>query len=115
MLLKSPRCPAKVISSPSGPCTVLTPGVRVSRSSNLRPRIGVVSTGVWLSVLADAVRGVSTTEVGGGAGGGVGVRVAGFHGDARQHRAGGVGHGALDHAGCDLGLGCGRDRQRDAD
>ena len=43
MLLKTPRWPANVISSPSGPCTTLTPGVSVSRSSNLRPRIGVFS------------------------------------------------------------------------
>ncbi len=41
MLLKTPRWPANVISSPSAPCTMLTPGVSVSRSSNLRPRIGV--------------------------------------------------------------------------
>ena len=34
---------AKVISSPSGPWTTLTPGVRVNKSSNLRPRIGVVA------------------------------------------------------------------------
>ena len=37
-----PDGPEKVISSPSGPCTTDTPGVSVSRSSNLRPRIGVV-------------------------------------------------------------------------
>ena len=30
MLLKTPRCPAKVISSPSGPWTTLTPGVSVA-------------------------------------------------------------------------------------
>ena len=65
MLLNTPRCPEKVISSPSGPCTTLTPGVSVSRSSNLRPRIGVVSIVVSSSVLADAVRVVST--VGGSA------------------------------------------------
>ena len=54
MLLKMPRWPANVISSPSGPCTMLTPGVSVSRSSNLRPRIGVVSTVSSFSVVADA-------------------------------------------------------------
>ena len=35
---------------------MLTPGVSVSRSSNLRPRIGVVSIVFWSSVLAAAVR-----------------------------------------------------------
>src|SRR5206468_806099 len=60
MLLNTPRCPEKVISSPSGPCTMLTPGVSVRRSSNLRPRIGVDSIVVSSSVLADAVRVVST-------------------------------------------------------
>ncbi len=39
---------------------MLTPGVSVSRSSNLRPRIGVDSTATWLSVLADDVRVTST-------------------------------------------------------
>ena len=63
MLLKTPRWPANVISSPSGPCTMLTPGVSVSRSSNLRPRIGVVSIVVSLSVVATAARVVSTTGV----------------------------------------------------
>jgi hypothetical protein len=63
MLLKTPRWPAKVISSPSGPCTMLTPGVSVSRSSNLRPRIGVVSIVVAFSVVAIAARVVSTTGV----------------------------------------------------
>ena len=61
MLLKMPRWPANVISSPSGPCTTLTPGVSVSRSSNFLPRIGVVSTVSWFSVFADAVRVDSTT------------------------------------------------------
>ncbi len=61
MLLNTPRCPANVISSPSAPCTTLTPGVSVSRSSNFRPRIGVDSTVVWLSVAATEEREVSTT------------------------------------------------------
>ena len=60
MLLKTPRCPENVISSPSGPCTTETPGVSVSRSSNLRPRIGVVPMVVASSVLVAAVRDVST-------------------------------------------------------
>ena len=63
MLLNTPRWPANVISSPSGPCTMLTPGVSVSRSSNLRPRIGVVAMVVSLSVVATAARVVSTTGV----------------------------------------------------
>ena len=40
---------------------MLTPGVSVSRSSNLRPRIGVVSIVFWSSVLAAAVRVASMT------------------------------------------------------
>ena len=63
MLLKMPFWPANVISSPSAPCTTLTPGVSVSRSSNLRPRIGVFSMVSWFSVLACAARVVSTTGV----------------------------------------------------
>jgi hypothetical protein len=63
MLLKTPRCPANVISSPSGPCTTLTPGVRVSRSSNLRPRTGVVEIVVSLIVLLTSVRDTSTVGV----------------------------------------------------
>ena len=59
MLLNTPRWPEKVISSPSGPWTMLTPGVSVRRSSNLRPRIGVVSIVFSSSVLAGAVRVVS--------------------------------------------------------
>ena len=39
---------------------MLTPGVSVSRSSNLRPRIGVVSIVRSFSVLAAVVRVVST-------------------------------------------------------
>ena len=35
----------------------------VSRSSNLRPRIGIVSIVVWFSVVAAAVREVSITRV----------------------------------------------------
>ncbi len=63
MLLKTPRWPEKVISSPSGPWTMLTPGVRVSRSSNLRPRMGVVAIVVSLSVVETSVRDVSTVGV----------------------------------------------------
>lgn len=40
--------------------TTLTPGVSVSRSSNFRPRIGVVAIVVESKVLAAAVRVVST-------------------------------------------------------
>ena len=61
MLLNTPRWPAKVISSPSGPWTMLTPGVSVSRSSNLRPRFGVCSTVIAFRVVAAAVRVDSTT------------------------------------------------------
>ena len=64
MLLKTPRWPANVISSPSGPWTTLTPGVSVSRSSNLRPRIGVVSIVALVQrARRRAVRVVSTTGV----------------------------------------------------
>ncbi len=63
MLLKTPRWPANEISSPSGPWTTLTPGVSVSRSSNLRPRIGIDSIVAWLIVVAAAVREVSMTGV----------------------------------------------------
>ena len=63
MLLNTPRCPEKVISSPSGPCTMLTPGVSVSRSSNLRPRIGVEAMVRWSSVVDAAVRVVSIAGV----------------------------------------------------
>jgi len=42
------------------PCTTLTPGVSVSRSSNLRPRIGVVAIVRSSSVEAADVRVVST-------------------------------------------------------
>ena len=56
MLLKTPRWPEKLISSPSGPWTIETPGVNDNRSSNFRPRIGVVPMVVSLSVLAEAVR-----------------------------------------------------------
>ncbi len=52
-----------MISSPSGPCTTLTPGVSVSRSSNLRPRIGIDSIVAWFRVVAAAERDVSTTRV----------------------------------------------------
>ena len=61
MLLNTPRWPANVISSPSAPWTTLTPGVSVSRSSNLRPSMGVDSIVVWFSVSATAERVVSTT------------------------------------------------------
>ena len=61
MLLKTPRWPANVISSPSGPCTIDTPGVSVSRSSNLRPRFGMFSTVLVPSVVAADVRVDSTT------------------------------------------------------
>ncbi len=60
MLLNTPRCPEKLISSPSGPCTIETPGVNDNRSSNFRPRIGVVPIVVSSSVLAAALRPVST-------------------------------------------------------
>ena len=63
MLLKTPRWPEKVISSPSGPCTMLTPGVRESRSSNLRPRMGVVEIVVSFKVLLTSVFEVSTVGV----------------------------------------------------
>ena len=62
MLLKIPRWPANVISSPSGPWTMLTPGVRVRRSSNLRPRMGRFSTVSSFSVVAAAVRVDSMTR-----------------------------------------------------
>ena len=42
---------------------MLTPGVRVSRSSNFRPRIGVVLTVVSLSVLLTSVRVMSIWAV----------------------------------------------------
>ena len=57
-----PRCPLNVISSPSGPWTMLTPGVSVSRSSNLRPRIGVVLIVVSLRVLLTSVRVMSMND-----------------------------------------------------
>src|SRR5713226_191138 len=63
MLLKMPRWPLKLISSPSGPCTILTPGVSVSRSSNLRPRTGVWLTVSWFSVELDSVFVISTVGV----------------------------------------------------
>ena len=40
MLLCMPRCPAMVNSSPSGPCTMLTPGVNSVRLRKLRPLLG---------------------------------------------------------------------------
>ena len=42
---------------------MLTPGVSVNRSSNLRPKIGVVLTAVSLSVVLDSVFIVSTVGV----------------------------------------------------
>src|ERR1044071_9266758 len=65
MLLKTPRCPAKLISSPSGPCTIETFGVSVSRSSNLRPRTGRLPTersSMVVEVCALAVSTVWTAE-----------------------------------------------------
>src|SRR5689334_14601598 len=61
MLLKIPRCPLKLISSPSGPCVMLTPGVSVSKSSNLRPSTGVELTVSSSRVEADSVFVTSTT------------------------------------------------------
>src|SRR5258708_34947742 len=62
MLLDTPRWPENVVSAPSGPWTTLTAGVSVSRSSNLRPRIGVVAIVLSLSVLAGAVRLAATVD-----------------------------------------------------
>ena len=42
---------------------MLTPGVRVSRSSNLRPRMGVVPIAFSLRVVLDSVLRVSTVAV----------------------------------------------------
>ena len=42
--MKTPRWPEKLISSPSGPCTIETPGVSVNKSSNLRPATGKLPT-----------------------------------------------------------------------
>ena len=42
---------------------MLTPGVKVSRSSNLRPRIGVWFTVIWFSVTLLSVLTVSTVGV----------------------------------------------------
>src|SRR6266567_682697 len=60
MLLKMPRCPLILISSPSGPCVMLTPGVSVSKSSNFRPSTGVVATEISSSVEEDSVLVTST-------------------------------------------------------
>jgi len=59
-LLKIPRCPLKLISSPSGPWVIETPGVSVSRSSNLRPSTGVELTVSSLIVEEDSVLVTST-------------------------------------------------------
>src|SRR5229473_515643 len=50
-----PRCPLKLISSPSGPWVIDTPGVSVRRSSNLRPSTGVELTVSSFSVDDDSV------------------------------------------------------------
>src|SRR5258708_6794772 len=60
MLLKMPRCPLMLISSPSGPCVMLKPGVSVSKSSNFRPSTGVVATEISSSVEEDSVLVTST-------------------------------------------------------
>src|ERR1035441_741808 len=78
-----PRWPFMLISSPSGPCTMLTPGVSVSRSSNLRPSTGVVS--MVLSSRVAVEESVTMSTAGGG-------------GD--DDRLGGAGHLQRELKGC---------------
>jgi hypothetical protein len=40
MLLLMPFCPLMLISSPSGPCTIVTPGVSCMKLRKFRPLLG---------------------------------------------------------------------------
>ena len=59
MLLEMPFWPLIDSSSPSGPCTMVTPGVSLVKSRKLRPLFGRPSTAFWSMRVAPSVRAVS--------------------------------------------------------
>ena len=61
MLLAMPFWPLMVSSSPSGPCTMLTPGVSLVKSRKLRPLLGSPRMAASSMRFAPSARDVSTS------------------------------------------------------
>ena len=56
-----PFWPLTLISSPSGPCTIVTPGVSCMKLRKLRPLFGKPRSACWLISVDASERVVSTT------------------------------------------------------